>query len=379
MDYSNHGVEVARSVKTVDHSHPHPNSTPAHASWAPEQTLHVAVAYSNPCRWRTRIRLFNDFRRHAAGLPNIRLYVGELAYGDRPFEVTSLDNPDDIQLRTNHELWHKENILNVVVSRFDPTWRYGAYIDGDFTFTRHDIGLETIHQLQHYDWVQMISTYCDLTHDHKPLRILKSFGNRFASGELTPEVLSRVLKGAPSTEAQYNAAMMNGEKPAGPKTGGVGTTGAAWAWKRAAFNACGGLLDTCILGSGDWHMAFGLAGEPDIHPNVREMTSVGVVYADSIKSWQNRAARYVNKNIGCVDCHGIHHFHGSKVLRKYEHRWKILRDCDFNPYTDVFKDWQGIYQLTPNKPKLRDLIRDYFKSRNEDDISLRAGDTAMGN
>jgi hypothetical protein len=377
VDYSNHGVEVKRSVDTVSHYHPHPNGTPAHASWAPEQTLHVAVAYSNPFRWKTRIRLFNDFRRHVTALPNVRLYVGELAYGDRPFEVTSAGNPDDLQLRTNHELWHKENILNAVINRFDHTWRYGAYIDGDFTLTRYDVALETIHMLQHHAWVQMFTTYCDLSHDHKPLRILKSFGSRFVSGELTPEVLSRIQKGIPATEGLYYGGAMGSQVI--KNRGGIGTTGAAWAWRRDAFNACGGLLDTCILGSGDWHMAFGLAGEPDIHPNVREMNSVGQRYTESIKIWQSRAARYVNKNVGCVDCHAIHHFHGSKVLRKYEHRWKILRDWDYDPYVDIFKDYQGIYQLNQSKPGLRDAIRDYFKSRNEDDISLREGDTQMGN
>jgi hypothetical protein len=40
----------------------------------------------------------------------------------------------------------------------------------------------------------------------------------------------------------------------------VGATGGAWAFRRPAFDAVGGLLDTCILGSADWHMAFGLAG-----------------------------------------------------------------------------------------------------------------------
>lgn len=376
MDYSNHGVEIARSSEKVNHGLMHPNGTNAHQHWSAEQTLHVASMYSNPCRWKTRTNLFNTFRREFSQMPNIRLYVVELAFGDRPFEVTSSNNPDDLQLRIKDELWLKENALNLMISKFDPTWRYGAYVDGDFTFTRHDIGLETIHMLQHYAWVQMFSTYCDLTHDHKPLRILKSFGSRFVSGELTPEVLSRIQKGLPSSEACYSKEM--GSQITKGR-GGIGTTGAAWAFNRDAFSACGGLLETCILGSGDWHIAFGLAGEPDIHPNVREMNSVGQRYTDSIKIWQSRASRYVNKNVGVVDCHAIHHFHGSKVLRKYEHRWKILRDHDFDPYRDIYKDYQGIYQLNQSKPGLRDAIRAYFKSRNEDDISLRAGDSAMGN
>jgi hypothetical protein len=47
-----------------------------------------------------------------------------------------------------------------------------------------------------------------------------------------------------------------------------------------------------------------------------------------------------------------------------------LADNKFDPRTDLFRDWQDIYQLTPDKPALRDAIRRYFASRNEDDPSL---------
>ena len=53
--------------------------------------------------------------------PNVALHVAELAYGERPFEVTG-DDPGDVQLRTVPELWHKENILNVAVQRFPAGW-----------------------------------------------------------------------------------------------------------------------------------------------------------------------------------------------------------------------------------------------------------------
>ena len=98
--------------------------------------------------------------------PNVRLHFGELAYGDRPFEVTDpLANPDDVQLRTRHELFHKEDIGNRVVQTFPAGWKYGALIDADFHFTRHDWALETVHQLQHYEWVQCFSSYADLSGD----------------------------------------------------------------------------------------------------------------------------------------------------------------------------------------------------------------------
>jgi hypothetical protein len=211
----------------------------------------------------------------------------------------------------------------------------------------------------------MLSTYCDLSHDHQPMRTLKSFALRYISGELTPEMLFQAAQGYAGGTASPK------------KGGGVGTTGGAWAFKRKALDACGGLLDTCILGSGDWHMAFGLTGEPDIHPQTPELLKCGAAYAQSIKSWQTRASRSIRKNIGVVNCHAIHHFHGSKQNRGYGTRWKILKDNDFNPYNDLHRDSNGIYQLTSEKIRLRDDIRKYFNSRNEDDISLKQGDTLI--
>ena len=117
----------------------HPDVHPPWRTWSEEQILHVAVAYSNPMRWASRRVLMNEFREHMRASANVVLHVGELAYGDRPFEVTG-DDPQDVQLRTSHELWHKENILNLVVQRFPPDWRYGAVIDGDLHMTRRDWG-----------------------------------------------------------------------------------------------------------------------------------------------------------------------------------------------------------------------------------------------
>lgn len=359
-DFS-HANTLADHSKLVNHAVPHPNYPYPSQKWAADKTLHVAVAYSNPCRWATRRKLFNDFRRHMESLPNVVVYVGELAYGERPFEVTSASHPYDFQYRSREELWHKENILNLVIQHFSPDWQYGAYVDGDCHFTRNDIGLETIQQLQKFEWAQMYSTYSDLSPDHKPMRVLKSFASRFVSGELTPQILAR------ASEYGYDYKSLRG----------IGTTGLAWAFRREAINACGGLLDACILGSGDWHMSFGLASEPDSHPQVAELQKCTPNYARAIKVWQSRAARATNKNIGCVDCHAVHYFHGSKSRRGYGTRWKILADGNFDPTTDIFRDWQGIYQLTSGKPGLRDEIRKYFLSRSEDDIAMQPSDSLL--
>lgn len=379
----------------VNHSLQHPDSNPPWAEWSEDQTLHVAVCYSNPFRWKTRRELANDCIRHLHHSPNVKLYIGELAYGARPHEVTEGREPEpeetreldpydhndvgranprgsrrktagikSIQLRTNHELFHKENILNRVIQSFPAGWKYGAYVDADFHLTRHDWALETIHQLQHYDFVQPFSSYTDLSGEtygtgHLPLRNNSSFAfNYIQNGYRLPEGFSNGGWKTNATADHYYGAV------AGPR--GVGATGGMWAFRRSAFDTVGGLLDKCILGHGDWFMTFGLVCEeaPDMH-----IDGYTDDYRQQIIAWQSNAAK-LKKNIGYVDCHAIHHFHGSKIRRAYSSRDMILVRNQFAPTKDLRPDWQGIYQLTADKPALRDDIRRYFLSRTEDDPNL---------
>jgi hypothetical protein len=329
------------------------------SAWSEEQTLHVAACYSNPFRWRTRRELANDFRRHMMQSANVDLHFIELAYGDRPFEVTDPSlYPNDIQVRAGFEMFHKENLLNIAIGRFPPGWKYGAIIDADFHFTRHDFALETIHQLQMYDWVQMFSSYVDLSGEtlgtgHRPIQTNYGFAYNYTRNgyKLPPGYEDGGWKCAPDSGYGYSG-----------KHNPVGATGGAWAFRRSAFNTVGGLLDRCILGHGDWFMAFGLVME-----EARDMRFTGYHshYQDYIFAWQRRAA-LLKKNIGYVDCHAIHHFHGPKKRRGYSSRDEILVKQGYSPTTDVFPDWQGVLQLTSEKPGLRDAIRAYFLSRSED-------------
>jgi hypothetical protein len=356
----------------VEHYRSHPDVHQPFREFSEEEILHVATCYSNPFRWRSRRELANDFRRHMDQSPNVRLHFGELAYGQRPFEVTDPHQPIhlDVQLRTTCELFHKENILNRVIQTFPSDWKYGAWIDADFHFNRHDWALEAIHQLQHYDFVQLFSSYADLSGEtygtgHLPLRINTSFAfNYIQNGYKLPEGFTNGGWRAPGSSPDEYYEAMAGVQPG--KQRGVGATGGAWAFRRKAFDTVGGLLDKCILGHGDWFMSFGLVGEeaPDMH-----VDGYSPDYRATIHAWQQNASK-LKKNIGYIDCFATHHFHGSKSRRGYSNRDTILVAYKFAPTTDLKPDWQGIYQLTPDKPALRDAIRAYFLSRSEDNFEL---------
>ncbi len=76
------------------------------------QDFAVVTCVFNPRGFASRYRLYRQFAHYVA-LAGVRLVTVEVALGDRPFAVTSTENPDDVQLRTAWELWHKERALNI--------------------------------------------------------------------------------------------------------------------------------------------------------------------------------------------------------------------------------------------------------------------------
>jgi hypothetical protein len=120
-------------------------------------------------------------------------------------------------------------------------------------------------------------------------------------------------------------------------------------------------------------MACGLAQVGDSRPETKNCRPE---YRQAIAAWQSRAGR-LRGNFSYLANHALHYWHGSKAQRGYSTRWRILQEFAFNPHTDLCRDWQGLYQLTPDKPGLRDALRRYFASRNEDDSSLGGGDRPL--
>jgi len=326
---------------------PHPDSYIDHWShtgvgriWPFPDRLFIVTAMSNPMRWRSRYHNYWKFAKHMED-SGVNLLTVELAYGDRQFEVTDPANPHHIQFRSREELWHKENLLNIGFARLPLGVKYFGYCDADITFTRADWAQEVLQQLQHYDAVQPFSSYSDLDSNHQCSRALPSFTYNYVTGDCR-------LPG------EYGA-------PA------VGAVGGAWCYRAEAFSAIGGLLDICILGSGDWHMAMGLAGKTDSNlEHLQQKLPGDSSYVQVIKQWQ-RNAQVLKRNIGYVACHAIHHWHGAKVNRQYIGRYKILVDHQYDPLVDIKRDWQGVYQLAGNKIGLRDALRAYNRSRWEDD------------
>jgi hypothetical protein len=305
-------------------------------------TLYVVTIITNPCRYRSRYDLYAKFAKMVADA-GAQLITVEAAFGNRPHVVTQPGNPNHVQLRTTTEIWHKENMINLGAQRLPLDWQYMAWVDADVAFANPDWANETLNQLQHYHVVQMFSQAQDLGPNHEPFQKHKGFVYSYLQG------------------LHANKDYSNWHP------------GFAWAARREAIDALGGLIDFAILGAADRHMAFGLIGkmESTIH------SSLESAYADQLRIWEKRAELYIRRNIGYVPGLLLHNWHGKKRDRRYRERWSILIKNQYDPMLDLKRDWQGLWQLTERNFKLRDDIRAYFRSRNEDSIDLEESEIRM--
>jgi len=301
--------------------------------------LFVVTPIFNAMRSRKLWSLYQDFRKrvHEAGAILITV---ECAFGDRDFVVTQADDPYDVQVRTQHVLWLKENLIRIGVSRLPLGWRYLTWCDADMVLVRDDWADEVIHQLQDYPILQIYSQFQDLDPDCE------------VNGPLHRSFMNCHMNGGPSPQGCY---------PYGP--GPHGTPGLAWACTREAWDALGGIPDTGILGSGDYYLANALVGRldkvlrKDFHPRYRE----------SVLIYQDRAERYIRGDVGLLKGLALHYFHGAKSKRGYGTRDEILVRNQFRPDLDLKVDWQGVFQLTDRSAQLKNEIRQYFRSRCEAD------------
>jgi len=327
--------------------------------------LWFVTAVSNPVRYKTRYALFRKFKHHILHDLGANLVTVECALGERGFQVTGGDPCEggprhiEVQVRNKTQLWTKENLLNIGATRLPLTAKYIVFCDADVRFCNPHILTETIHALQIHKVVQPFETCCDMGPNGQVMQVHRSFGFCHANNWEWKPVSAKAGYGA-------NGGSKNPSR-SGPGAFGIPFhPGFALAFRRDVLDALGGLLEVGVLGAGDHHMCGALLGRAELtmpsglHPNYRR----------KVMQWQQRADRVVHHDFGYVPGNLLHYFHGPKQLRQYVSRWSILVENDFDPEVDVVKNVHGVVELVTTKPGLRDGIRRYFLSRDEDCVRM---------
>jgi len=354
----------------IQHPSHAPSSVPAIQVFPAR--LHVVTALFNPLRYHARYRNYRAFEKHVTDAGAVLITV-ECAFGGRPFEITDPANPHHVQVRTNDELWLKENLLNLGLSRLPADAEYVAAIDADMAFTRTDWVQETLQVLQHHPVAQMFSAITYLGPNSEPLHTMPSFAECWISGQpiRMPSndglVQKEIFFSRWKPEAIEMATGYGEMTELNVARGTWGQPGGAWAYRRKALDEVGGLLDCAILGSADTLMIFGVLGKA-VEYIQEDGFSHG--YSAEIVEWGRRSQAAFRQNIGVVRGGALHYWHGNMKDRRYGLRNRVLRDSIYDPRHDLKKDTQGVYCLHDDGSarfvRLRDDLRSYFDGRNED-------------
>lgn len=346
----------------------------------------VITVLSNPVRYRRRYELYHRFAQMCKDA-EVNLITVEQAFGNRRFMVTESSNPNHLQIRTVEELWHKENMINMGVKHAQMLARTRgqevkevAWVDADCRAARmpRDWFEETWHELQHFEFVQMWESLIDLDYNFQAIGTAQPgfMANYIKYGTPNPvefkEIQERKHERHHRRHHHKHHHRHHHHKPEPPPYpyGTIfGRPGLAWAANIEAFNRVGGLIDCSILGAGDWYMAHGLVGA------MRQIVGPHLgsdAYCQKLLQWQTLSERWIKRDVGFVRGVVYHDFHGKKINRGYKTRGQILFDNGYDPGKDIKYDSFGMIQLEtwePRQIKMRDQIRQYFRDRNEDEIS----------
>lgn len=324
-----------------------------------DEPLYVVTPVFNPQRYRARWKHYKNFEKYVLD-SGAHLITIEATFGERQEAITEKvhENHEIIHIRTRQEIWLKENMINIAISRLPSTWKYVAWIDSDITFSRPDWVGETLQELQHYKLVQMFSEAYDLDYDWQTIKKHKGFIWCYKNEQLSAKVPNQLgfrIPGKPKHDyISLPPGMVSYWHP-----------GYCWAARREAIESLGGLIDWGILGGGDTFMAYALIGALGHRTMPNSLGQSGVRL---LMEWQNRAEKYIRRNVGYVKGTLLHHWHGAKKDRAYYDRGSILTKAKFDPEKDLYRDSQMAYQINPENIALRDGAQAYFRMRCEDGI-----------
>ena len=292
--------------------------------------FYVITVIFNPARSKDRIKLYLTFRKRMEQV-GVKLVTVECAYDKAPFTVTSANyEPHNIQIRTTSPLFLKECLINRALSVLPSDAKYVCWVDFETEFLNPNWVNDAIKALNTYKAVQLFEDIVWLSASGKEARKEKSFAAQLPT-----------KKGV--EKAQFEQTLIS--------------AGYAWGYRVEVLKELQGLIDFSIIGNSEKIMAYCLADRADEYVPM----DISENYRDTIKNWQKKAAQNFVKGIGTIPGTVNIHFSSTKRDRKSYEKWDILRENMFDPRNDLVKDSQGIYTITPDKPKLLEDMRVFFE------------------
>jgi hypothetical protein len=315
---------------------------------ADANSLCVVANYFNPMQFKKNYENYRKFEKHMASF-DVPMITVELVFDNRTFQVTSENNSNHIQLRTNDILWYKENLINIGIKKSPKTCKYIAWIDLEIEFSNKNWVEHTKKALEEFDVVQVFEVANVLGPNRTIIEQFVSYG-------LCNQKMKFGLNYS-DFEAMYDVKLIP-----------FCHSGYGWAAKKSFLMNIGGLFDKDIVGDSDYIMAKAFSAE--LYQLEEWYKTKNQYYLKEVRDWQINVVNNMNGSVGFVKGQINHTYHGSPDNRGYDVRKGILHSelVPFKPLEHIFYDKNGLIHYTP---KLRGyfmtVIGAYFQRRLDDD------------
>ena len=302
------------------------------------------TSYYNPAGYRRRRENYRHFRRNL-GVPLVTVE----AERDGVFDLAEGDADILVRIAGGDVMWQKERLLDIALDALPPACRKVAWIDCDVIF-----GVE--------DWAERAAALLD----QRPL--VQLYGAvHYLPPDAGPEDVGRAAPELSRTSIAHAAATGDHDPCVGLDSGGVHGMGAvasgfAWAARRELLQTHR-FYDACIIGAGDTAMVAAAYGSPERAVSRLAMTAG---QTEHYLAWARCFGVAVAGDVGVLDSHIHHLWHGDLVNRRRRVRNQELAGFGFDPLRDIVAEPQGPWRWASAKPAMHAHVASYFASRRED-------------
>ena len=314
----------------------------------------IISCFFNPQNSPYRIKAFKKFYED---IKHLNHYIIECVIGDAKPQLE--ENANIKRVYTQNLLWHKEALLNKIVSELPKKYKYVFWLDADVIFTNKNWLVEGVKQLEDYfNIIQPFEWCVHLDRD----QLEPSFSvNTWKTYSVKDRLKAKMWR---SFSANYETANHLSNNESYDVHGHVGF---AWGAKREVLDKAP-LYDKALIGGADHIIAHASAGHIPNSCIEKSFTD----NLEEVNEWSRKFYSVVKGRIGYVKGDLYHIWHGDIDKRQY---LKRIQDFTHKTKNISEKDKNGLY-ITNKKDD--EYLKSYFKHRevSQDDNFLTS--VAMG-
>lgn len=299
----------------------------------------VIACYFNPKNNPYRLKAFNIFYD---SIKHLNHRIIECVIGDSKPQLE--ENENIKRITTPSLLWHKESLLNMIISELPESFKYVFWVDTDVIFTNKNWLVDGVTELKINDVIQPFEYCVHLEKDElKPSFPYHSF-KRTVNENNEKGVIPTMWR---SFCANYVKHIDLANDLDYNKHGHVGF---AWGAKRSVLDRIK-LYDRALIGGADHIIAHAAVGQINHNCITKSFTE----NINEVNAWSERFYRIVNGRVGYVSGDLFHIWHGDITKRQY-----LKRIQDFTPKIKEIskKDKNGLHVTDDDT-----YVNQYFDNR----------------